>query len=109
MSKVLSTFVLGLVLGLGLTACGGPPSSLELCHSVCDTQRRCGLFTDANASNCHTGCESKKGSYSDTDANNDKFCKNAGAIRSAQGDCISQDCNKVDPCLTAVDTTCVAK
>ena len=109
MLKFLSLLVVMLGLGLGLAACGGSPSSLQLCHELCDTQRRCGALTDATASNCHTSCDSMKGSLADTDSSNDRNCKNAGSIRSSQESCLGQDCNKVDPCLNAIDTTCVVK
>ena len=92
-----------------LAACGGAPSSLELCHDVCNTEKRCGTLSDNDAANCNTDCDNMKGALSDQDEANDKMCKNADEIRSQEGDCASKACNEVDSCVAAVDTTCVVK
>ncbi len=97
------------VFALLLAAGCGAPSSLDLCNANCDVQKRCGTLTDAQAANCHTTCEANKGQLADQDALNDKNCRNAGQVRSDLSACGGKECNKVDSCVAAVDTTCIAK
>jgi len=91
-----------------LAGCGAP-SSLDLCHTNCDLQKRCNAVSDSATANCHTACDANKGALADQDTTNDKNCKNAGQVRSDLGNCGGMDCNKVDACINAVDTTCVQK
>ncbi len=100
-----------LILGvtLFLIGCGGAPSSLDLCHDNCNVQKKCGVLSDAAAANCHSTCDSMKGTYSDQDVQCDKNCKNCADVRNQLSNCGATDCNKVASCVTAVDQTCIAK
>ncbi len=93
---------------LCLAACGAP-NSLDLCHASCDANKRCGVITDAQAANCHTDCDNRRGQLQDGDAMDDKNCKNAGDVRKLLLDCVHQECNKIQTCLNAVDRTCIAR
>src|SRR4051812_40279097 len=93
---------------LSLAACGAP-SGLDICHSSCDANKRCGVTTDAQAANCHSGCDTMRGQLQDQDAADDKRCKNAGDVRKQILDCLSRECNKINTCAQLVDNTCVAR
>jgi hypothetical protein len=93
---------------LTVAACGAP-SSLDICHSSCDANKRCGVSTDAQAANCHTDCDAKRGQFQDQDTADDKRCKNAGDVRKQFLSCSGMECNKINTCAQLVDNTCVAR
>ena len=93
---------------LALAACGAP-SSYDLCNKSCAIQQKCGVLTDAQASNCRSNCDAMKGTFADDDTNCDKMCKNCAQIRSDLAACEGMDCNKVATCVQSVDTTCIQK
>jgi hypothetical protein len=96
-------------LGAALLAACGAPSNLDLCHTGCDAARRCGLLSDADAINCHTSCDNRRGSFSDEDRQDDARCANAGAIRQQEHDCQNSACNQIAGCLLRIDRTCVMR
>jgi hypothetical protein len=99
-----------LALAVMFVGCGGAPSSFDLCHQGCDALRKCGIYTDAQATNCHTqDCDAKRGTLNDQDAMYDKNCRNGGDVRSRLGNCYGMECNKIISCTQTVDTTCIQK
>jgi hypothetical protein len=98
--------VLGFVM---LPAACGAPSSFDLCHELCDVNKKCGTLSDAQAANCHTDCNNRKGALTDQDAQCERDCTNCAKIRSDYGACGGVDCNKVISCVQNVDQTCIRK
>ena len=96
---------LALVLGVGC----GATSSLDLCHATCAYQQRCGGLTDAQAANCNSDCEARKGTFQDQDVADDKRCSNAASVRQQGLNCLNMDCNKVATCVATLDITCVTR
>ena len=96
-------------LGAALLGACGAPSNLDLCHSGCDTSRRCGILSDAAAINCNTSCDNNRGALSDKDRKDDANCANAGSVRQAELSCQNSACNQVASCLLQIDRTCVRR
>jgi hypothetical protein len=107
MMSVLKSGFLALLVAVAVGC--GVPSRLDNCHLECDANKKCGATTDAQAANCHTTCDANKGSFADQDANDDRQCKNGGTVRSEVNGCLGKECNKIQTCLAAIDTTCVQK
>ena len=95
---MLFTRLLPHLAGAALLLGCGAPSNFDLCHAGCEQARRCGASSDADAANCHTGCDNNKGALTDKDARDDRECRNAGARRQQAMSCLTGECNKVVQC-----------
>ena len=87
MTQKLARILAGLA--VCFTAACGSPGLSDLCHTSCDSYRRCGYANDTQNANCHTECNDNKGKYADDDTQLQKSCKNAGEIRGQQANCYS--------------------
>ncbi len=100
-------------IALCLAAGCGSPSSLDLCHTDCENDKKCGRASDSETQNCHTDCTNTAGLQMQSDQNLALSCTNPGDIRKQQADCYGNTdaCNQIAlaACLVTASSHCVKK
>ena len=98
---------------LSLAAGCGSPSTLDLCHTDCDQDKKCGRASECETAQCHTDCNNNAGLAMQSDQNLALSCTNPGDIRKQQADCYgdSDACNSLalTSCLVTAQSRCIKK